>query len=282
MRVTLVIIDGCRPDVLQEVQTPNIDELIRLGASTLEAQTVSPSITLPVHFSIFTSLKPIDHGVLTNTGRPDRYSHPFNIFCLAKSQGWNTAFFTNWEFLRELTPPGFLNCSVHLDNSTDPQGDLEVAEAASGYLAKRPDGLAFVYLGCLDQAGHDFGFESDDYRRRLETADQAFGLVLETLRVHETVPNIILLSDHGGHGNHHSEARPENLTVPWIAAGAGVRRGWTLTSRVSVLDTAPTLAEFMGLPVHPLWLGRPVEEIWAEPLECPSVRSKISCGNGWR
>jgi hypothetical protein len=40
------------------------------GACTLDAATVEPSVTLPVHFSIFTSQKPINHNVLTNTGRP--------------------------------------------------------------------------------------------------------------------------------------------------------------------------------------------------------------------
>ena len=259
---TLFIIDGCRPDVLADAATPNIDRLAATGSSTMQATTVSPSITLPAHFSIFTSLKPIDHGVLTNAGQVNHYSHHCNIITLARAAGMHTSVFTNWEFLRELTPAGVLNCSLHLDNCREPDGDLEVAEAAAAYLEAHPGGFSFVYFGCPDEAGHEFGFGSDEYRRRLETADRALGRVLKVLERQMTPPNILLLSDHGGFGNHHGEDRPENQTIPWMAAGTDVKTGHSISCQVSVLDTAPTLARFLGLPLHPLWKGLPVNEIW--------------------
>jgi arylsulfatase A-like enzyme len=40
----------------------------------------------------------------------------------------------------------------------------------------------------------------------------------------------------------------------------GVKAGYTIQNPVSLLDTAPTLAHFLGLTAHPQWEGRvPVE-----------------------
>ncbi|MBC2712317.1 MAG: alkaline phosphatase family protein, partial [Desulfosarcina sp.] len=50
MKTILVIIDGCRSDGLEQAKTPNIDHMIENGAHTMNARTVTPSITLPAHF----------------------------------------------------------------------------------------------------------------------------------------------------------------------------------------------------------------------------------------
>jgi predicted AlkP superfamily pyrophosphatase or phosphodiesterase len=47
--IILFVIDGMRPDGLQQAETPNIDWLIAAGACTWQAQTVTPSISLPCH-----------------------------------------------------------------------------------------------------------------------------------------------------------------------------------------------------------------------------------------
>ena len=43
----LIVIDGCRPDGIQQADTPAIDSLIARGAYTFNAQSVVPSSTLP-------------------------------------------------------------------------------------------------------------------------------------------------------------------------------------------------------------------------------------------
>jgi predicted AlkP superfamily pyrophosphatase or phosphodiesterase len=91
-KTILVIIDGCRSDGLEQAKTPNIDYMIENGTHTLNARTVTPSITLPAHFSIFTSLPPIAHNVLTNTGSPQPSSIARSIIDVAKDYGKKTAF----------------------------------------------------------------------------------------------------------------------------------------------------------------------------------------------
>src|SRR5207249_1759141 len=45
--VVLIVVDGLRPDALKQAKVPTIDGFIKHGSSTMKAQTVMPSLTLP-------------------------------------------------------------------------------------------------------------------------------------------------------------------------------------------------------------------------------------------
>ena len=77
MKVLLVLLDGMRPDAIGDI--PQVQAMIREGASTLEAQTVFPSVTLPCHVSLFHSVDPMRHGTTTNTYMPQ--VRPINGLC---------------------------------------------------------------------------------------------------------------------------------------------------------------------------------------------------------
>ena len=264
-KAILVVIDGCRVDTLRQAHTPAIRGLMDRGAWTLSARTVTPSVTLPVHFSIFTSMSPTSHGVMSNAGRPNVSPSAAGMFQVAKSFGKRTAMYYNWEFLRELSPPGYTDRNIFLATSLEEEGDMAVARAAADDIVQsRPD-LAFLYLGCLDEAGHAHGFESPQYTATLERADAALGHLLKELEDAGLLEKYTLLvqSDHGGIHRDHATPAPEVMTVPWILAGPGIRAGEIESATdepdlppVTVLDTAPTLMAAMGIPAHPMWQGR--------------------------
>ena len=56
--VVLFVIDGMRPDGLQQADTPHIDNVFQRGAYTYTARTVMPSGTLPAHTSMFRGVGP--------------------------------------------------------------------------------------------------------------------------------------------------------------------------------------------------------------------------------
>lgn len=68
MKVLLILSDGMRPDGLDA--HPAAARLMREGSYTLRARTVMPSVTLPCHMSLFHSVDPGRHGILTNTYVP--------------------------------------------------------------------------------------------------------------------------------------------------------------------------------------------------------------------
>ncbi|MCU0587050.1 MAG: alkaline phosphatase family protein [Syntrophobacteraceae bacterium] len=262
----LIVIDGCRADVLSHTAVPNMDILIGFGVSTFSARTVMPSTTLPVHFSIFTSLPPEHHGITENLRRPVPFPGTMTITEMVKAAGGTTCMFCNWEPLRDLAPAGALDHLHFAANLHSPCGDLDIAAAASAHITAFLPDFAFVYLGSTDVAGHDHGFMSREYLRAIQKADRALGLILNRLEGHGLSDryNLILMSDHGGIDQSHHEPVPEVLTVPWIAYGPDIRHGIAIASPVSVLDTAPTLAKLLHLREHESWRGRIVEEILRE------------------
>jgi predicted AlkP superfamily pyrophosphatase or phosphodiesterase len=271
IKAILILIDGCRGDALEQASTPTIDEMIDSGAHTFQAHTVTPSFTLPVHFSIFTSLSPLDHGVLTNTGRPDPSPSAHSIIDVVKYHKKTTAAFYSWEHLRNLSVPGSLDYAFYINTAQRENGDLEIAEVAADILkAAQPD-FCFVYLEWTDIAGHAYGWMSKQYMDAIERADRALGLIMKKLESSDLLGayNIIVLSDHGGIGTHHEKEVPEVMSVPWIAVGPSIKQGYTIEEEISVLDTAPTLAGLLGLYSHHTWKGKKITEIFKE--ETPTI-----------
>ncbi len=256
------MIDGLRPDALADGAGthPALDHLTQSGASTMSATSVMPSVTLPCHASIFFSVPPARHGITTNTWVPMARPVP-GLVDVAKAAGLSCAFFHNWEPLRDLNAPGSLAFSYFRANCyTDPEGDRVIAEEAVRYIrSDRPD-FAFVYLGTLDVAGHDHGWMSPGYVRQLARVDGALGNLLECV---EPGYAVLLNSDHGGHERNHGLDIPEDMLVPWIAAGPGIRPGVRIGAPVSLMDTAPTVARLLGLRVPAEWEGHFVDEILA-------------------
>ena len=61
--VVIIMVDGLRPDALKQAKTPALEGLIKRGSSTMKAQTVTPSLTLPAFASMLTGLPVEQHGV---------------------------------------------------------------------------------------------------------------------------------------------------------------------------------------------------------------------------
>ena len=69
-KVLLILVDGMRPDSLAACGNPFVGEMLAHSRYTLTGQTVMPSVTLPCHMSLFHSVTPERHGILTNTYVP--------------------------------------------------------------------------------------------------------------------------------------------------------------------------------------------------------------------
>lgn len=255
--VVLFVIDGLRPDILQETPTPTIDGLMAAGAHTLAARTVMPSVSLPCHASLFLSVPPEQHGVVSNTWSPQA-DHLPGLIDVVHQAGGRTASFYTWEPFRDLSRPGSLDASYFLNNCSDPTGagDRALAELAADWFAHNEAALAFVYLGNVDAAGHDTGYTSEAYRQTIRNADECIALVLDALPADCAV---LLTSDHGGHDHSHGSDCAEDMTIPLVIRAPGlIPAGATLAQDVSIMDVAPTAAALLGLDRPAEWVGRPL------------------------
>ena len=116
--------------------------------------------------------------------------------------------------------------------------------------------------------GHVYGWLSSEQLSVLFRADQALGNLLAELDARglreETL--IIVTSDHGGHDTTHGSSLPEDMTIPWIAAGAEIQP-LQLSTQVQTVDTAATAAFALGLPIPAEWDGVPIYEAFGLPAE---------------
>jgi predicted AlkP superfamily pyrophosphatase or phosphodiesterase len=254
--VVLILVDGMRPDALLQTDPPAIKGLLNTGAYNYDAQTVTPSVTLPCITSIFLGVPPEVHGTIGNLWNSSDWQTP-GLIDLVKQAGGKTAAFYNWEQLRDISRPGSLDISVCLNHAESPdlllgESDNQVADAAASFIPNTRFDFIFVYLGGLDTAGHRHGWMSAEYLQTLENADKCINRLVKSA---PATVQVIIASDHGGHGQSHGSEIPEDMTVPLIISSKKIRPG-ELVPPVSILDIAPTAASLMGLDVPNEWVGK--------------------------
>jgi predicted AlkP superfamily pyrophosphatase or phosphodiesterase len=255
-KITLILVDGMRPDGLLNAKAPMLKRLMEKSAFTLKAQTVLPSWTLPCIASLFFGVIPWTHGTLTNTFASDRWEVP-GLIDLLHAAGYKTGSFTNWEQLRDLSHPGSLDLSIC--NNTAESHSLPLGESdrtlitiASLAIRQQPLDFIFLYLGCVDTVGHMHGWMSPQYINAIENADLCIEHFLAELPDDMTV---FITSDHGGLGNAHGSDSAEEMTIPLIIQDNDLPHA-EIEYPVSILDIAPTIAACAGLQAPPQWEGK--------------------------
>jgi arylsulfatase A-like enzyme len=73
-----------------------------------------------------------------------------------------------------------------------------------------------------------------------------------------------LTADHGGHDRTHGSKSPEDMTIPWIVSGKGVKAGFVITAPVTTYDTSATALWLLDVPIPGDWDGKPVTTAFAE------------------
>jgi hypothetical protein len=264
--VMVISIDGLRPDAITTFKAPTMTRLMREGTYTLSASTIYPSKTLPSHTSMLTGETPDRHHVLWNdvvSAESDSIDVP-NIFSVARAHGYRTAAFFSKSKFQPLQRPGTL------DYSQAPGGwwgrwssDRTVADVAA-YLADARPNVLFVHLTDADASGHRFGWMSAEYGRGVLAADAAVARLLELADTTYGDGNysVIVTADHGGHGKGHGTNDPQDVTIPWIAWGRGVKAGVVLTGSVRTMDTASTTLWLLGLSEPTEWAGSVVRDAY--------------------
>lgn len=258
-KVILLVLDGCRPDGLQQARTPNVNRVWMNGAYAWKAHTVTPSLQLPTYTSLFRGVSPKKHGVLNDTFNRTASKFP-SIIDLAHAAGRHTAMFYSSGDLRELSAPDSVAFSYHRAQRTGEDTDRLLTKAAAEYLITEEPDFLFLHLAGIDMSGHEHGWMSRRYLEAVGHTDDTIGMLMQTLEEAYLIERftVMLVGNHGGHGNEHGSNTPDDLLVPWIASGGGIRYNRDIRSDVSILDTAPTIAHLLELPTPEVWEGEPV------------------------
>lgn len=268
-RVVILSIDGLRPDAISLAPMPNLLELMQTSAAySLTAQTVYPSVTLVAHASMLSGLCPSKHGVDWNDYLPERgYAIGTDLFDIAHAAGLRTYAYVGKNKLIQVTEPTSLDNFTFINDRDTVIMERLIAEFPQDF------GVLFIHFAITDGMGHSYGWLSPQQLSVIFRADEALGQFLGELDArnlrNETL--LIISSDHGGHGSTHGSNSPEDMTIPWIAAGPGIQPK-ALTSPIQTTDTAATAAYALGLTIPAEWDGAPVYEAFGLPVERQSVQ----------
>ncbi|MNQ90370.1 phosphopentomutase [compost metagenome] len=135
-------------------------------------------------------------------------------------------------------------------------------DTAATIIKKEKPYFTFLHLDEPDHTGHAIGHRTPEYYKQLELVDQRIGKIVQAVKdagiADETI--ILVTADHGGKGKGHGGKSLDEVQIPWIIAGPGVRKNHELKDVIITYDTAATLAWIMGLKQPQSWRGKPVQE----------------------
>jgi predicted AlkP superfamily pyrophosphatase or phosphodiesterase len=267
-KLIFILLDGLRCDVAQ-VALGYLGHLVEVGqASFYRVQAELPSVSRPVYEVLMTGTPSSVNGITSNN--TVRRSHQTSLFHLVQRQGGTTAaaayyFFS--ELYNSAPFDGPKNREQH-----DPEQPIQhgrfywddaypdshlFADAEALRRDYRPDFL-LVHPGGIDQAGHQFGGESPQYRNRAVAMDD---LLAQFLPLWMADYQILITADHGmnpdgQHGGTSAAEREVPLYCLSPKLKPGIQEHW-----VPQLTIAPLVCHLLGL--SPTEAMRPCQEVFA-------------------
>jgi len=273
--VFIISIDGGKPAVIAESEAPTLKKIAAEGAVTWQASTIFPSITLPSHTSMLTGVGPDKHQILWNSYTPIKgFVKVPTVFSLLKAADSKaiTGMFVGKVKFRHL----WLKDSLDVFDFGGPQtrdpvaGTLEiekdkkpsqmVAKQAAAWIKETKPRLTFIHFADPDTAGHKSGWGSPEQKEALKVTDQALWQVWQAIKEAGIADSSVMLvtADHGGHDKTHGLNIPDDMIIPWVAWGKGVKKNFTITAPVTTYDTAATALWLLDVPVPAEFDGKPV------------------------
>ena len=229
-KVILILIDGMRPDALNACGNPYVK---------------------PCHVSLFQSVPPDRHGVLSNTFTPSPRPVPGLCECLRASEK-RCGFFYSWGELRDLAKPDSLAYSEFINIHTEPAADDRVTISALKRIREEKLDFAFIYQVMSDCYGHNRGWMSEPY---LNAVSNSLHNVEKLIAEYGNDYTIMVIADHGGHERTHGEDVPEDMKIPVIIRDKAFTPG-EMAKEISILDIAPTIAALLNVKAAAEWEGQ--------------------------
>ena len=253
-KVILILVDGMRPDGLLGCGHDFPAAMLAHSVHDLASRTVMPSVTLPCHMSLFHSVTPERHGILSNTYVPQ--VRPVKGICeVLRAAGKSCSFFYNWEELKDLSRPDSLASAVYVSGHIYgyEEANPRVTKACLDNMTAGGSDFSFLYLGWTDAAGHNNGWMSEEYMRSIRGSLDCIRSVCEAA---DDDTLVILPAAPGGHGRSHGSDMDEDMTIPILFWNRNFApREITGTN---IIDIAPTVVTTLGVTPDPEWEGKAV------------------------
>lgn len=278
-KVILVIADGIPADVIERLQPPAMQQLIKNGAykrvyvgGITGTYKETPTISAPGYNDMLTGTWAYKHNVWDNDDQKPNYNYPsvFRLYKTAKPNG-TTAIFSTWIDNREvllgagLPQTGNMKIDYVCDGYEkdtlsfphDKKGryiqkiDAHVVHCADSVVRKYAPDLSWIYLEYTDDVGHGKGtgaaFDSaililDNYIKKITDAIQYREANYKEKWL------LVITTDHGrdsvkGH-NHGGQTERERTT--WIIINTPDTNAYFAAGNPAIVDILPSVANYLN------------------------------------
>jgi len=266
--VVVIGFDGLSPDGLQQANTPTFDKLMSEGASTMHARAVLPTSSSTNWASMIMGAGPEQHGITSNSWERDNFTLPAVI------QSEPFLFPSIFHLIREQKKSGEIGAIYHwggfgrlfekgdVDFDENPATEEETAVNASSYIKVKNPLFTFIHFDHVDHAGHKYGHGTKEYYTAVEKADSLLAEVMKAIAGSTMAENtmVVISSDHGGTGKGHGGESLDEIEIPFILWGKGIKKNYDITYPVYQYDNAATVAYALNIEIPRAWIGKPVIE----------------------
>jgi len=265
--VVVIGIDGLSVTGLLKADAPVMQKMIAEGAFKQDARTVLPSSSSSNWSAQILGAGPEITGVTSNDWKPEakhmtpvavnnvgRSPSIFDIIRQQRPQAEQGVVF-HWDDYGRLLQQKMVN---HYESA---KTESEAASKFADYVNAKKPTFALLHLDHVDHVGHDSGHMTPEYLKSIARADSLVGTVLAAIEKAAMKENtlVMIVSDHGGINKGHGGETDEEITIPVIYYGKGVKEGYKIQQPVYQYDVAATVAFVFNLEVPYSWTSRPVK-----------------------
>ncbi len=255
-KAIFIIVDGISADILESVDTPNIDRIIAQGAYShgwlggkAGRYSQSPTVSAVGYNHVITGVWSNKHNVYNNDIEAPNYNY-WNIFRLFKHNYPEkpVAIYSSWLDNRTklagdgLAEAGNITIDIHfdgfdVDTLAFPQDygyvqriDDHVSDLAAQSISADAPYLSWVYLWYPDDTGHRYG-EVEEHFESIKVADEQVGRIWDAVQYRMENYNedwlLMITTDHGRRlpdGSGHGGQTERERTIWIVSSEADMNR----------------------------------------------------------
>lgn len=267
--VVMIGLDGFGAYAYDKADMPNLKNLANQGSWTLKSRTVLPSSSAVNWASMLMGSVPTLHGY-TEWGSVEpeipsavlsSYGKFPSIYTLIREQKpeAKTSVIYSWPGIINLLEKDIIDYVV----PTSDNDDLTAQRAAEVIKAYKPM-FTFIHIDEPDGAGHNIGHDTSAYYDALSHVDKLIGQILVSIDeagiAEKTV--VMIVSDHGGIDKGHGGKSLQEVEIPFIIKGPGIKINHEIQNVVVDFDYGTTITYILGIQAHQAWRGQVIEDIF--------------------
>lgn len=269
--VVLIGIDGWGAySVPKAHDVPNIQYFMQNGCYTLTDRSVLPSASAINWASMFMGLPTEMHGYTQwNSKCPEIPSSvtngnniPPTIFSVVRSQmpQAETGCLFEWDGIKHLVDTLAIS---HVEQADEKRTD-DLCNRAAAYIKAKKPRLVAVCFDQVDHTGHSEGHDTPAYYNTLASVDRQIGVVMQAVRDAGMWDNtvFVLTADHGGINMGHGGKTLQEMQIPFIICGKGIKQGARITETMMQYDCPATIAAVLGVKADDNWRGKAPQSVF--------------------